>query len=294
MTIGQVMKLAGRDYSYRAVADRDSQSSAPVPLIVALHGGTYTSAYFDVPGHSLIARAAAVGVPLVAIDRPGYGGTPLLGSEEASQSANAELLDAAIGELFGTVGRGTSGIVLVGHSIGGAIALRIAARRPAWPLLGVAVSGIGLRIAPGGAGVRAQLPDTAYVSMPTPVKDRQMFGATGAFAPAVRGASHAADAAAPRRELSDISTTWPAEAVAVLGSVTVPLNYRQGAQDALWVVDGAEVAAFAAAASSAPWVDAGVVANCGHCIDLHRAGASFQLEQLAFASRCALSNGLEA
>src|ERR1700690_2289096 len=45
-----------------------------VPLIIALPGGTYTSTYFDIPGYSLLDRAAALGIPIIALDRPGYGG----------------------------------------------------------------------------------------------------------------------------------------------------------------------------------------------------------------------------
>lgn len=30
-----------------------------VPLVVAIHGGGYSSAYFDVPGYSLLDRAAS-------------------------------------------------------------------------------------------------------------------------------------------------------------------------------------------------------------------------------------------
>ena len=46
-----------------------------LPLVIALHGGTYTSAYFDVPGYSLLDRASGLGIPVIAVDRPGYGGS---------------------------------------------------------------------------------------------------------------------------------------------------------------------------------------------------------------------------
>ena len=45
------------------------------PLVIALHGGTYTSEYFDIPGYSLLDRAEAAGVPVIALDRPNYGGS---------------------------------------------------------------------------------------------------------------------------------------------------------------------------------------------------------------------------
>jgi hypothetical protein len=67
----------------------------------------------------------------------------------------------------------------------------------------------------------------------------------------------------------------------------VPVHYRQAAQDQLWTVNAAEVAGFGAAFRHAPRVDAALAPGTGHCIDFHRRGAAFQLEQLAFAVGCA-------
>jgi hypothetical protein len=43
---------------------------------------------------------------------------------------------------------------------------------------------------------------------------------------------------------------------------------------------------FGRAFSSSPSVDVRLFESTGHCIDFHRVGAAFQLEQLAFALRC--------
>ncbi len=45
-------------------------------MIVAVHGGATSAAYFDCPGHpelSLLRAAAADGYTVIALDRPGYG-----------------------------------------------------------------------------------------------------------------------------------------------------------------------------------------------------------------------------
>ena len=79
-----------------------------VPLIIALPGGTYTSTYFDIPGYSLLDRAAALGIPIVALDRPGYGGSTPLAPEDSTIAKNADVLDQVIGELWEAWGAGTS------------------------------------------------------------------------------------------------------------------------------------------------------------------------------------------
>ena len=44
------------------------------PVIIALHGGTYSSQYFDIPGHSLLDNATKQSIAVIAIDRPNYLG----------------------------------------------------------------------------------------------------------------------------------------------------------------------------------------------------------------------------
>lgn len=266
----------------------DERLSGTPPLVVAIHGGTYTSRYFDLPGYSLIDRAGALGIPLVAPDRPSYGGSVVPAPEEAGIEHSAVLLDRAIGAMFEKFGNDTRGVVLVGHSIGAAIAAMIAARRPAWPLLGLAMSGICLTPPPGAdADAWESLPDVPFVDMPREVKDQVMFGPADTYRAEMPGLSHLADAPIPRAELLNIVTVWPGRARSVLGDVRVPVHYRQGEFDRLWVTDAREVDAFGACCADAPSVDAKLFHGAGHCIDLHAASAAFHLDQLAFALRCA-------
>ena len=116
---------------------------ADLPLIVALHGGSYTSAYFDLPGCSLLERAAALRIPIVAVDRPGYESSPALTGEDASIAGQARFLTGALAQAWEGFGGGTKGIVLIGHSIGAAIATHIAAAPGPLPVIGLAISGVG-------------------------------------------------------------------------------------------------------------------------------------------------------
>ena len=53
-----------------------------------------------------------------------------------------------------------------------------------------------------------------------------------------------------------------------------------GEFDRLWITDADQVDQFRRAFSGAPFVDARLVPAAGHCIDFHRQGTAFQLEQL--------------
>jgi pimeloyl-ACP methyl ester carboxylesterase len=259
-----------------------------VPLIIAIHGGTYTSEYFDIPGYSLLDRAAAQGIPTVAVDRPGYRGSTAVEAGESIILRNAEVLDPVIAELWETWGDGTSGVFLIGHSIGGAVVTAIAANQPSWPLLGIAVSGCLLEVPAEARDGFNALPDVLMIDLPTPMKDGVMFGPEWTYDESMPVASYPSNAEIPRAELIDINNGWIERVRSISGKVSVPVQSRQAEFDHLWITDAQQVADFGAAFTSAPRVDARLVAGAGHCIDFHRAAAGFQLGQLGFALECCI------
>jgi pimeloyl-ACP methyl ester carboxylesterase len=257
------------------------------PLIVAIHGGTYTSRYFDVPGYSFMSRAHALGLPVLAPDRPGYGESVQLPDARSTLRGNAEYLAQALGDAWDRYQGAAQGIVLVGHSIGAAISMIVASEKPAWPLLGLAISGVGLRTPPGHREAWAALPATYHVEIPQALKDQVMFGPPGSFDEHMPAASHIADARAPKAELVDIVSTWHEQVADVAARIEVPVHYRQGQFDGLWIVDEAEVRGFGDALVKAPSADAALAPGVGHCIDFHRGSGEFHADQLKFALRCA-------
>ena len=257
------------------------------PLVVAIHGGTYTSRYFDLPGHSLIDRAVANGLDVVAIDRPGYGGSPALSPAQMDIPGQAAFLVGALMPVWLRFGADHAGMFLIGHSIGAAIASTIVAAPGALPVIGLAISGVGLTTNPGDHERWAALPDLPLVAMPDAVKDMVMFGPAGSFDADMPHGGHVANAPAPKAELLSITGDWRAAAPDVLGRIAVPVHYRQAEFDRLWIVNQREIDGFTTALSATPLVDARMVPGAGHCIDHHRAGAGLQLQQLGFALECA-------
>ena len=257
------------------------------PLVIAVHGGTYTSAYFDLPGRSLLDAAEANGLPIVAIDRPGYGDSPMLASDQMDITGQATFLTGALDAIWQSHGDGCRGIVLIGHSIGAAIAATIASTPGTLPLLGMAISGIGLRTNPGDYERWQSLPDIPLVALPPEVKDLVMFGPDGSYDVDMPAAGHVASAPAPKAELLAITSAWGKTALDVLGRVALPVHYRQAEFDRLWIVNEHEISGFAASLSASPMVDARMASGTGHCIDHHRIGPALQIQQLGFALACA-------
>lgn len=274
-----------RSFSGRLNRTADSTASGRPPLVVAIHGGSYSSAYFDVPGYSLLDRGDSLGIPVIALDRPSYGQSTPLAPNDSTIHRNAEILVQAVGKIWELRKDSISGIFLIGHSIGGATVVTMAASKPTWPLLGIAVSGVGLSTAPGDDARWAGLPE-GLVTLPTQIKDVVMFGPEGTFQSDMPAASHVANTTCPRAELIDITTTWPGVVRAVTSKVGVPVHYRQAEFDRLWVVNNEQVDGFAAAFTNAPSVDSRLFLKAGHCIDFHSVAGQFHDEQLKFALRC--------
>lgn len=264
---------------------------AGLPLLVALHGGTYNSEYFGVaggPSGSFLDIAARNGFAVLNVDRPGYGESTLLPDEENTFARQAEILDQIIGaalELWPA-----PGVVLVGHSIGGMISLEIAARHPRWPLVAVTTSGNGARIPAGGAAeALGSLPLSGVVDLPVPERDGVMFGPAGSFTETARNAAHGSYAPTPFIELVR-APVWARERLgAVAAAVEVPVLTVLGRHDALWDSSAAALADYESR-FTVP-VSALVLPSTGHSIDHHLTGAALDLMQLSFAQSCMAQRG---
>ncbi|MDZ4267522.1 MAG: alpha/beta hydrolase, partial [Mycobacterium sp.] len=80
-----------------------SQVQDPRAVIVAVHGGATSSAYFDCPGHprlSLLRSAAARGFTAIALDRPGYGASAVYAGEFADPARRVAAAFAAVDKIL--------------------------------------------------------------------------------------------------------------------------------------------------------------------------------------------------
>lgn len=268
----------------------DRGDSQPKPLVAALHGGTYTARYYDVAGSargSFMDLAAAAGYPVACFDRPGYGASPALAPADNTFARHASLLADAIAQAAERFG--TDGVFLTGHSIGGMIALMIAAGDREFRLTGLSVTGMGAVIRAGGpAHALASLPPDETVDLPYDQRDQVMFGPAGTWTAEAVEAAHGSYALTPVRELIQ-APQWPEEHLPGLAPrITVPVHNALAEFDALWDSTPANVEQFAKLLTAAPFVDASIARATGHSIDHHILGHALHLRQLAFAEECQL------
>ncbi|NKY51373.1 alpha/beta hydrolase [Nocardia vermiculata] len=261
--------------------------AAETPLVIALHGGGYNHGYFDVPGHSLLDIGSAAGFSVFALDRPDYGGSDPLPEGRRTFDDSATALCAAIGTLWATHGENRPGVVLLAHSIGAAIAVHIAARRPDWPLLGISIHGVSDRSPDYIVDTWKNLPASGPVELAPNQLRGLLYGPERTVEVDIVELAKGSVEPVSREEMLEIVGRWPNDVARLAASVVVPVQYTLAEHDGLWIVDKGRVANFARYFTSAPWVDAKLQADAGHNLDHHRLSHALHLRQSAFASECA-------
>lgn len=124
-----------------------AEAPDPRAVVVALHGGGTTSAYFDCPDQpelSLLRIGAALGYTMIALDRPGYGTSALYPEAVSDPAQRVRLAYLAVEAILGDRPRG-AGLFVLGHSNGCELAMRMAAEERGAELLGLELAGTGLQ-----------------------------------------------------------------------------------------------------------------------------------------------------
>ena len=254
-------------------------------LIVCLHGGGCTSKYFDLEGVSFVERATGQGFEVLNLDRPGHGLSERLPRGPELLARNARVINEAISEAVVTL-RATD-VVLVANSIGGAIAICLAAANPPW-LRGVAVASVGIR-------PRTMLPRLVNplrlalysFELPAFAQKRSFFGSKGSYDPGVAELStRELKAPAVLDELHEIAFWWPKYNAVFAADVRVPVDAALGEWDALWNSNTVDTDDFGRLFTASPRVTSRLIEGAGHCVDLHHAGAELHQHQLDFARKC--------
>jgi pimeloyl-ACP methyl ester carboxylesterase len=252
----------------------------PRAVIVAIHGGATTSAYFDCPGHprlSLLRKAASQGYTTVALDRPGYGMSALY-ADEMTQSERRVAL--AFGVLDKVVGadRG-AGLFMLGHSAGCELALRMTIDERA-NALGVEIAGTGTSYAESTKEVMRHATAT---HRPAGLRD-MLWQPLELYPPEVLNGSLSAPGVAYEAE---VTANWPRrDFAAVAAEVRVPVGFSVAAHERVWDTTPEAREHVASLFTASPRVVVNEVADAGHNLSVALSAESYHQTVLSFVEEC--------
>ncbi|MEV0373386.1 alpha/beta fold hydrolase [Streptomyces sp. NPDC050636] len=253
-------------------------TGSPEAVLVALHGGGMRAGYFHGqadPGLSLLTLAAERGHTVLALDRPGYGASADALPEGLELAGQSTLVRAALAGFARTHPTG-AGFFLLGHSLGGKLALTTAADWTGDGLLGVDVSGISDRWA-----VDPRQLTSGGDRGPT---HQLHWGPLALYPPGTFRLATPLVAPMPSREAREVSS-WPDAYPAVARRVRVPVRLTFAEHERWWRCDSATVEAMAAQLA-APLVRVDRLADTGHNISLGRTAPLYHRDALAFLEEC--------
>lgn len=250
-------------------------------LIVCVHGGGCNGRYFDLAGFSFARAAVRRGFDLLLVNRPGFGGSDP--PRSAYPIAEAALLLPALVEAA-TVQHmaDTDHVSVLGHSIGGAVAIRWAASFPA-SLSALALSGIGAELSETARDWWRKARFRPQLELPTDF----FFGPDGSYD--WRGAVALRKVAEPWRfdEVREVFEDWPAAFREIAGDVRCPVHVRLAEYERIWSNDADALVSFERSLTNCRSTDSAVALGSGHLIELHRRGAELIEAQLDFFENAA-------
>jgi pimeloyl-ACP methyl ester carboxylesterase len=256
----------------------------PRAVIVAIHGGATSAAYFDCPGHprlSLLRKAASLGYTAIALDRPGYGASALYQDEMALPEWRVELAFGAVDKITASGGRG-AGVFLFAHSLGCELALRMAVDERGTDVLGVELAGTGLNY---HADAKAVLHQATLTRRPAGLRDL-LWQPTGLYpAEVLTGALSAPGV--PYE--AAVSANWPKrDFPAVAARVRVPVEFSAADHESVWESTPDALAEIAALFTASPRVVVNEVADSGHNLSVGLTAGSYHQQVLSFVEECVL------
>ena len=272
------MKLSGR---FLPATNGD-----PRALLVAIHGGTYTSKYFDTPSSSLLELCASLGYSILALDRPGYGAAVSVPVDQLSFDDQVLVLRRALEVIWHDYGQQSAGMFLIGHSIGGMISLLLAAEKPHEHLIGMNMTGAGGLYNEQTKGAFASLvSDAPTVMMDIAIKVMAMYGPAWSYPEEQAHYDPERDVPTAAIELAE-AQTWGARLPQIAAKVRVPVQFIVPEYDHIWRPDSEALSHVAEIFTAAPFVDMGIQRLAGHSIELHTLARAFYMKILAFVEEC--------
>ncbi|MCV7370039.1 alpha/beta hydrolase [Mycolicibacterium duvalii] len=256
-----------------------AQAEDPRAVIVAVHGGATSAAYFDCPGRpelSLLHRAVAAGFTAIALDRPGYGTSAAYAGEFSDPARRVAVTSAAVDKIVS--GSGGAGVFVLGHSAGCELALRLATARD--DIVGVELAGTGLRYSDAAKDIIAS---ATVTNRPAGLRDL-LWEPTELYPAEVLTGALSAPGVAYEAE---VTANWARrDFPAVAAEVRVPVQFSIAEHEKVWQTGPSAVAAIAGLFDAAPHVQVNEVPASGHNLSVGLTAGQYHGQVLSFIEEC--------
>lgn len=261
-----------------------AQVPNPRATLVAVHGGATTSAYFNCPGFpqlSLLRLGAALGFTVLAIDRPGFGASALYSDEFDQTPRRIDLAYRAIEAMLGDGDRG-AGLFMVAHSNGCELTLRMAADPRGSELLGIELSGTGIR---QQARAREILAGASRTNIPAGLREL-LWEPADLYPEGVDRAVRTPGGPSSPDYEEDLVRHWLADFPALAAQVRVPVRFTVAEHERVWENDPDALADIVALFSDAPRAFGYRQGDGGHNLSLSSIAPEYHLSILSFVEQC--------
>jgi len=261
-----------------------AEVSTPRAVIVALHGGATTSAYFDCPGRadiSLLRSAPRHGFTVLALDRPGFGSSALYSDAFDDTVRRIDMTFAAIEKMLGDRDRGV-GIFVLAHSNGSELALRLAADDRGADLLGVEISGTGLHYQDTAAAVLA---DASRDNVPAGLREL-LWEPADLYPAGVSGSVRIKGGPVSPGYEGSLVANWRRDLPELAARVRIPVRYTLGEHERVWSTGVTAMVEIGALFTSAPQVQTHSHSGGGHNLSLGHSAPAYHRGVLDFAEEC--------
>ncbi|MEU9242678.1 alpha/beta fold hydrolase [Streptomyces sp. NPDC048385] len=257
----------------------------PRAVIVALHGGATTSAYFDHPDHprlSLLRTAQAAGFTVIALDRPGYGSSAGHEDRMRTPEQRTDFVRTALEALLQGRDQGL-GRFLWAHSAGCELAVRMAGDPRGAQLLGVELAGMGRTHHP--SALRAMEEWRRDPARTRPSLRQALWHPEDAYPPDVFGGRRIG-ASSPAYEGD--RQGWQEEFERLAARVLVPVHLTLAEHEQVWANGPQGLADLADMFTATRRLVLHEQAGAGHNTSVGRTALAYHLHVLAFVEECAL------
>jgi pimeloyl-ACP methyl ester carboxylesterase len=258
-----------------------AEAADPRAVIIAIHGGASTAAYFDCPGHprlSMLRTGAAFGFTVVALDRPGYGSSAPYPDAVAQPEQRVALAYGAVDKM---VTDSRPGRFLLAHSAGCELAVRMATDQRGAGLLGIALAGTGLEY---DDAAREILKTATPTKRPVGLRDLLWQPAHLYPAEVLNGITNSSTGAS--YEAAMVNTWARQDFPALAGEVRAPVQFSVAEYERVWKSDPESLAKIAALFTAAPRFVVNEQVGAGHNLSLSVNAAAYHMKVLSFVEEC--------